>query len=168
MVKLAISLLAFIALRHLLTQGFLTFAVPKVHKYLLFIMTAEDVKQEISELAKKHEAIDEQTISDFNDAEYIELMAEELIIAYCEHNGYMINGFPTDKRQQLSEEEQEEYFCRERFHLYLDRLAIEKEDIAEFWWFYHNCFWPQCVETKEKFLEQIKEQLESGFHDIEL
>ncbi len=37
------------------------------------IMSIEDVKQEISELAKMHEAIDEKTISDFNDAECIEL-----------------------------------------------------------------------------------------------
>ena len=115
-----------------------------------------------------HEAIDEKAISDFKDAEYIELMAEELIIAYCENNGYMINGFPTDKRQQLSEEEQEEYFCRDRFNLYLDSLSIEKDDVAEIWWFYNKTFWPDCVDTKEKLLEQIKEQLESGSHDIEL
>ena len=95
-------------------------------------MIIEDVKKEISELAKMHEAIDEKTISDFKDAEYIEIMAEELIIAYCEHNGYMINGFPTDKRQELSEEEQEEYFCRDRFNLYLDSLSIEKDDVAIF------------------------------------
>jgi hypothetical protein len=132
------------------------------------IMSIEDVKQEISELAKMHEAIDEKTISDFNDAEYIELMAEESIIAYCEHNGYLINGFPTEKRQQFSEEDQEEYFCRERFQLYLDSLALEKDDVAEIWWFYNKSFWPDCFKTKENFLEQIKEQLESGFHDIEL
>ncbi len=131
-------------------------------------MTAEDIKQEISELTKTHKAIDEKAISDFKNAEYIELMAEELIIAYCEHNGYMINGFPTDKRKLFEEDEEDEYFCRERFQLYLDSLAIEKDDVAEVWWFYHKSFWPECVETKEKFLEQIREQLESGFHDTEL
>ena len=42
------------------------------------------------------------------------------------------------------------------------------DDVAEIWWFYNKTFWPDCVDTKEKLLEQIKEQLECGFYDIEI
>jgi hypothetical protein len=27
------------------------------------------------------------------------------------------------------------------------------DDVAEIWWFYNKSFWPECVETKEKFFE---------------
>ena len=131
-------------------------------------MNIEDIKQQINELSKMHEAIDEMSIGDLKDAELIEIEAENLIVDYCEYHCYMIHGFPTEKRKGLDEGLGEEYFSRERFQLYLDSLAIEKDDVAEIWWYYNKIFWPDWFNSKEGFLNQIKEQLKSGYYDIEL
>jgi hypothetical protein len=135
-------------------------------------MTIEQIKTKITELAKKHASINEENLGDFNDAELLETQAEDLIIAYCEEKGYLVNGFPTEKRQ-LSEEELDdydcEYFCRERFDLYLDILTYQKEDVAELTWHYTHLFWPDTFKSKEYFVELAKERVECGvFYDVEL
>jgi hypothetical protein len=131
-------------------------------------MEIEAIKNKITELAKEHQAIDIPTVDEIQFAEMIEIEAEDLIVAYCEHQGYLISGFPTEKRKLVEEELEDDYFCRERFQLYLDTLAIEKDDVAEIWWHYNNSFWPDWAEEKVTFLNQIKENLESGSNDIEL
>ena len=131
-------------------------------------MEIEEIKHKITELAKKHQLIDLPTIDEIQFAEMIEIEAEEMIIAYCVQQGYLINGFPTEKRKTIEEKIEDEYFCRERFQLYLDTLAIEKDDVAEMWWHYNNSFWPDWAVEKDKFLNEIKENLESGVNDIEL
>lgn len=131
-------------------------------------MTVEQIKSEITELAQKHAAIDEVSIDEFKDAELLEINAEDLIIAYCEKKGYLVNGFPTEKRQ-LSEDEldDDDYFCRERFHLYLDLLTIQKDDVAELTWHYTNSFWPDTYESKEYYVDVAKERTEDGrFYDV--
>ena len=104
----------------------------------------------------------------------IEEDAVRLIASYCEHNGYLINGFPTEKRKLFEKHEyidgegEDEYFCRERFELYLDRLALEKDDVAELVWFYNNSFWPDTYSNKDSFLEMTKEMLDCGIYDVEI
>jgi hypothetical protein len=131
-------------------------------------MTVDKLKKEILELRELWEAIDEKTIGDFKDAEFIEIEAEDLIVSYCERQGYMVNGFPTEKRKILDEELHDDYFTRERFRLYLDSLSLEKNDVAELWWFYNKSFWPDWVDSKEAFIKEIKEQIENNVYDIEL
>ena len=65
-------------------------------------MNTEEIKLKITELASKHQETDND-----DDAELFEMEAEDLIIAYSEDKGYLINGFPTEKRK-LPEEELEE------------------------------------------------------------
>lgn len=137
-------------------------------------MNIDEIKLEITELAKEHHAIDIPTIDEIQFAEMIEEEVTRLIVSYCEHNGYMINGFPTEKRklleiqENIEGEEVDEYFCHERFQLYLDCLALEKDDVAELLWFYNKSFWPDNFETKEGFIELINDQLKCGFYDIDL
>jgi hypothetical protein len=137
-------------------------------------MHIDEIKLKITELAKEHHSLDIPTIDEIQFAEIIEENATSLIVSYCEHNGYLINGFPTEKRilfkmqEDINGEEEDEYFCQERYQLYLDRLALEKDDVAELWWFYSKSFWPNAFENKEMFLEIIKEQLECGFYEIDL
>jgi len=87
-------------------------------------MEIEEIKHKITELSKEHQLIDLPTIDEIQFAEMIEIEAEDMIIAYCVQQGYLINGFPTEKRKTIEEEIEDEYFCRERFQLYLDTLAI--------------------------------------------
>lgn len=131
-------------------------------------MTLNEIKENIKLLAEKHQSIDENDLDAFEDAELIELKAEKLIIAYCEQNNYLINGFPTEKKK-IEEELEEDYFCRERYELYLDTLLIEKEDVAELMWCYTSSFWPDYFDTKEEYVQTIKEQVATGvFYDVDL
>lgn len=132
-------------------------------------MNKEKIKYEITELAKKHAIVKEDNVGDFHDAELIEIQAEDLIIAYCENKGYQINGFPTEKRKLNEEELDEDYFCRERFHLYLDTLTYKKEDVGELTWHFTDSFWPGGFESKDDFIAQAKDRVEDGgFYDIEI
>ena len=49
---------------------------------------------------------------------------EELIIENCVSQGYLVNGFPTEKRKLSEEELGEDYFCRERYQLYLGQVVF--------------------------------------------
>lgn len=138
-------------------------------------MNLEDIKQKISHLAQKHSSIPENDLSDFGNAEILESEAFHLIVDYSESQGYLINGFPTEIRNryendEISDEEyDEDYFCLERYELYLDTLTLQKDDVAELMWHYANSFWPDQFESKEDYIESIKIQIESGvFYDVSL
>jgi hypothetical protein len=137
------------------------------------MMNLEDIKQKISHLAQKHSSIPENDLSDFGNAEILESEAFHLIVDYSESQGYLINGFPTEIRNryendEISDEEyDEDYFCLERYELYLDTLTLQKDDVAELMWHYSNSFWPDQFESKEDYIESIKIQIESGvFYDV--
>lgn len=120
-------------------------------------MDIAKIKKEISTLAKMHKAIDEVTIGDFKDAELIENEACKLIVAYCQHHRYLINGKIIDDKQ---------YISREYLQWCIEKLAIEKEDIAEIWWFYNLNFWPDWVSEKPDFIKEVNERLKNDFYDF--
>ena len=130
-------------------------------------MKIEETKSKLTELSKKHAAIDENNPGDFVDAEYLESQAMDLIIAYCEEKGYLINGFPTEKRKLAIEElDDEDYFSMERFQLYLDMLTYQKDDVAELNWHFTDSFWPGTFNNKQEFIKEAKERVEGGgFYD---
>lgn len=131
-------------------------------------MMLNEIKEQIKLLAEKHQSIDDINLDTFDDADLIELRAEKMIINYCEQQNYLINGFPTEKKE-IEDELEEDYFCRERYQLYLDKLLVEKEDVAELMWCYTSSFWPDSFESKEYYIKCIKEQLESkSFYDVDL
>jgi hypothetical protein len=137
------------------------------------MMNLEDIKQKISHLAQKHSSIPENDLSDFGNSEVLESEAFHLIVDYSESQGYLINGFPTEIRNryendEISDEEyDEDYFCLERYELYLDTLTLQRDDVAELMWHYANSFWPDQFESKEDYIESIKIQIESGvFYDV--
>ena len=137
------------------------------------MMYHKDIKQKISHLAQKNSSIPENDLSDFGNAEILESEAFHLIVDYSESQGYLINGFPTEIRNryendEISDEEyDEDYFCLERYELYLDTLTLQKDDVAELMWHYANSFWPDQFESKEDYIESIKIQIESGvFYDV--
>jgi len=123
----------------------------------------EDLQNMLLDLSAKHKEADDQ------DAEIIELEAERLIVEYCEAQGYLINGFPTEKKQLPEEALEEDYFCRERYQLYLDTLATQKEDVAILMWTYVSSFWTGQFDSKEEYLQSIRNNMESGvFYDVTL
>jgi hypothetical protein len=129
-------------------------------------MFIEEIKLRINILAQKHKSNDEYGIDEFEDSELLELEAENLIIAYCEEKIYLIEGFPT-KKKKIKDELDEDYFCSERYNYYLDRLTVEKKDVADLMWCYVSSFWPDYFESKEVYLLAIDEQLNSGvFYEV--
>ena len=129
-------------------------------------MNIDKIKHEFSILSETHKATGDE-IDNFKDAELIEQEAEQLIIDYCETKGYLVNGFPTEKKQLPEEELEEDYFCRERYQLYLDTLATKQDDVAKLMWCYVSSFWVDQYETKEEYIQSIKENLDSGvFYDV--
>ena len=128
----------------------------------------QDIKTKIINLAQKHHTVNEDDLDGLEEAELLELEAEKLIIAYCEQNQYLINGFPT-KKKEMEDELDEDYFCRERYQLYLDTLAMTKNDVADLLWCYSSNFWPDTFKSKEEYIQTIKEQIESGvFYEVDL
>ncbi len=122
----------------------------------------------IKQLAQMHRANDENDLDAFDDADLLEFEAERLLVSYCEQNQYLINGFPTEKKK-IQDELDEDYFCRERYQLYLDTLATTKNDVADLLWCYTSNFWPDTFISKEEYIQTIKEQIESGtFYDVDL
>jgi len=129
-------------------------------------MFIEEIKLRINILAQKHKSNDKYGIDEFKDVELLELEAENLIIAYCEEKKYLIERFPTEKKE-IKDELDEDYFCSERYNYYLDRLTVEKKDVADLMWCYVSSFWPDCFESKEVYLLAIDEQLNSGvFYEV--
>lgn len=130
-------------------------------------MFIEEIKLRINILAQKHKSNDEYGIDEFKDSELLELEAENLIIDYCEEKKYLIQGFPTEKKK-IKDELDEDYFCSERYNYYLDRLTVDKEDVADLMWCYVSSFWPDYFESKEVYLLAIKEQINScAFYEID-
>ncbi len=129
------------------------------------MMTIETIIAEIQNLAIQHKSVGD----DLNDAELIEQEAEQLIVSYCEQKGYLINGFPTEKKQLPEEELEEDYFCKERYQLYLDTLSTQQNDVAELMWCYVSNFWADQYDSKEEYLQNLKDNLDSGvFYDVNL
>ena len=132
-------------------------------------MTKEEIIEQIKSLSTKFHEINEKNIEDFNDAEWIEIQVEDLITDYCVQNNYLVNGFPTEKKCLPIEELDEDYFCRERYQLYLDYLVTNNMDVADLMWYYVKSFWPNQFESKSNYIVTIKEQIESGvFYDLEI
>jgi len=126
----------------------------------------EELKAKIAELAIEHKATGDD-LDDFKDAEQIEQEAEQLMVDYCEAKGYLVNGFPTGKKQLPEEELEVDYFCRERYQFYLDTLATQHGDVADLTWCYVSSFWNDQYESKEEYLQSVKDNLDSGvFYDV--
>lgn len=126
-----------------------------------------NIKIKIIQLAQNHHATDEKGIDELKDSELLELDAENLIIAYCEEKKYLIEGFPTEKKK-IKNQLDEDYFCRERYRYYLDRMTVEKEDVADLMWCYVSSFWPDYFKSKQEYILTIKGQLNSGvFYEID-
>jgi len=132
-------------------------------------MIVEGIKNQITLLSINYHEINEQSIDGFKDAEMLEKKVEDLLTDYCVQHNYLVNGFPTEKKCSPLEELDEDYFCRERYQLYLDHLVTQNTDVADLMWHYVNSFWPNQFESKSIYIETIKEQIDSGvFYDLEI
>jgi hypothetical protein len=130
-------------------------------------MTKKEIKNKIETLAKQYHHADEDKLG-FEIIYLYEREALNSIVQYCECKGYLINGFPTQKRLIIPEEEQEDYFTDERFQYYLDLLSLQKEEVAELNYTYQKSFWPDSMGTLDEFMASIQFQINStNFYEID-
>jgi hypothetical protein len=130
-------------------------------------MTKQETKNKIEALAKQYHQADEDKLG-FEIIYLYEREALNSIVHYCECKGYLINGFPTQKRLIITEEEQEDYFNDERFQYYLDLLSLQKEEIAELNYTYQKSFWPYSIGTFDEFIASIQFQINSSnFYEVD-
>jgi hypothetical protein len=130
------------------------------------ILTPDEIKGRILLLSQKHKSTGDE-LDDFTESELIEQEAERLIVDYCVNKGYLINGFPTEKKLLPIEELEEDYFCRERYQLYLDTLSTKYDDVAELTWHYVSCFWEEQYDNKEDYVQSLIDTL-GLFYDVKL
>ncbi len=124
------------------------------------------LKSKIIKLSLEHKLIGDN-LDDYKDSDLIEIEAEQLVVSYCESNVYLINGFPTEKKKLPLEDLEEDFFCRERYKLYLDSLAIQNEDVSELMWCYVSSFWKNQFSGKDEYIQNLKYNLDSGvFYDV--
>lgn len=128
----------------------------------------KDLFDKITALALKHKAIGNE-IDDIEESSWLEYAAFEYISEYCEAAGLQVEGFPHQKRALALDVDDfdEDYFCQERFLLYVDTLSLQNETVANLNWHYVSSFWPDEFSSKADFLASIKARIESGvFYDV--
>jgi len=108
-------------------------------------MNKEDIKELISDLAKKH-------ASDDDFYELFENEAEMLIFNYSKEKNYQIDG--VNYLESLNNEimEDDEMDQSEYRKEYLVLLEKKFDDIADLMWQYVSSFWPDSFENKEQYL----------------
>ena len=129
------------------------------------MISIEEIKQQIKDLADQHHATEEETLDDFKDIDWLEYQATRLIVSYAESRGYLVEGFPTEKRLLPEEALDDDYFCSERYQHYLDRLALDHPDIADLLWYSVQHFWPEQYRSKEQYMDATQGFLESGIYE---
>lgn len=126
------------------------------------------LKGKITELAIKHNAAGND-LENLEESSWLEEEALMLIADYAEKLGISVDGFPQEKRilEQEDDDFDEEYFCLERFQLYVDTSSLENSTIGDLNWHYVSSFWPDEFNSKADFLASIKARIESGvFYDV--
>lgn len=97
-------------------------------------MTFEEVKSKLEEISASIMEIEEKDFDDIKDVELQESFIRDLQFDYCVGQKYQVDGFPFVHLQRVENREpgyDEDYLTWERIEYYLDRLALEKEDVFE-------------------------------------
>ena len=126
------------------------------------------LKGKITELAIKHNAAGND-LENLEESSWLEEEALMLIADLCEKTGRIVEGFTHDKRElaKTNDYYDDEYFCLERFQLYVDTISIESTIVGDLNWHYVNSFWPGTFENKKEFIDSIYLRIQSGvFYDV--
>src|SRR5690606_20590904 len=97
-------------------------------------MTFEKVKSAVEKISAEIIQIEENEFDDIKDVEMQEGIIRELIFDYCVAQKYEVDGFPFVQLKKVETGEpgyDEDYLTWERMDYYIQRLALEKEDVFE-------------------------------------
>ena len=97
-------------------------------------MNFDEVKSELKKICAEISNIEEKEIDDIKDVELQESFMRELLFNYCISQKYEIDGFPFAHLKRIENREpgyDADYLTWERMEYYIDKLALEKEDVFE-------------------------------------
>jgi len=121
-------------------------------------MTLEEVKQNNKKWLHEIDQVEEsQYFDDLKEVELLESYIQENIFEYCVAKKYEIEGFPFIQFQKIKNQEpgyDEDYLTHERVAYYIDRLAMEKEDIFSLYSQSLQYYFPEISEKEQK--EQLQ------------
>jgi hypothetical protein len=123
-------------------------------------MEPQLIKKAITVIASIHARCSDE-VEDLKETDFLEQKAFNLIIEYCQKMQYKADGFPSTSTA-------EEELTEEHWMLYVDKLTLVHDDVAQLHWHWVTSFWPKEYESFEVFLDMIKERIGGSFYDVEL
>jgi hypothetical protein len=123
-------------------------------------MNPQAIKKAITKIAVIH-AQSGDTLDDIKETDFLEQEAFNLIIGYCHDLKYKVDGFPSDSTDY-------DELTEEHWMLYVDKLTLVHDDVAQLHWHWVISFWPDEYKNYEVFLDMIKERIGGSFYDVTL
>lgn len=117
-------------------------------------MDPKDLKQAITVISEIHTRY-RNVVADSKGADFLEKKAFNFIIDYCSERKYKVDGFPTDST--LYDE-----LTYNHWMLYVDKLTLAHDDVAQLHWHWVISFWPKEYESFDVFLGMIKARIKGG------
>jgi hypothetical protein len=118
-------------------------------------MNPQDLKQAITVISEMQTRYSNM-VSHSEGIDFFEKKAFNLIIDYCHKMKYKSDGLPTDTS-----------LCNEiiykQWMLYVDKLTLVFDDVAQLHWHWVISFWPGKYESFEVFRAIIKKRVDGVF-----
>jgi hypothetical protein len=121
-------------------------------------MNPQDLKQAITVISGIHTRYSNM-VADPEGKDFLEKKAFNLIIGYCHEMKYKVEGLPSD--YTLYDE-----LTYKHWMLYVDKLTLVHDDVAQLHWHWVISFCPDMYESFEVFLGEIKKRISGGYDVI--
>jgi hypothetical protein len=123
-------------------------------------MNPQDVKKAITVISEIYTRYSNM-VADSDGKTFLEKKAFNLIIEYCQKMQYKADGLPSTSTV-------EEELTEEHWMLYIDKLTLVHDDVAQLHWHWATSFWPKEYESFEVFIEIVKKRVYRRFDDTTL
>jgi hypothetical protein len=123
-------------------------------------MNPQDVKKAITVISEIYTRYSNM-VADSEGKNFLRKKAFNLIIEYCQKMQYKADGLPSTSTV-------EEELTEEHWMLYIDKLTLVHDDVAQLHWHWATSFWPKEYESFEVFIYMIKERIGGSFYDVTL
>ena len=121
-------------------------------------MNPQDVKKAITVISEIYTRYSNM-VADSDGKNFLGKKAFNLIIEYCQKMQYKADGLPSTSTV-------EEELTEEHWMLYIDKLTLVHDDVAQLHWHWATSFWPDKYESFEVFLGEIKKRISVGYDVI--
>jgi hypothetical protein len=123
-------------------------------------MDPQAIKEAITKIAAIH-AQSGDTLDDIKETDFLEQEAFNFIIGYCHKMNYKADGFPSASTDY-------DELTDEHWMLFVDKLTLVHDDVAQLHWHWVTSFWPDEYESLEVFLDMVKARIGGSFYDVSL